>query len=391
VSFDAPTPMSGVPPVRAARRAGRARLISIVLTVLLASGCRSLAAPEPQQLEALRPRLGDLLLVGFDGTQGEGNAELGRLLCETRAGGVLLFGRNVVGDRQVGQLTRWMTARALACARRPPFVGADAEGGRVMRLGAEAGYAPTLSHRELGDAGDLALSELEALRIGGRLREAGITWNMAPVVDVGYNPANPVIVGAGRSFGGDPALVTAHARAYLAGMRAAGLLTVLKHFPGHGSSFADSHLGFVDVTDTARPELELAPYRRLIAEGLVDAIMTAHVFNRRLDRRHPATLSRATITGLLRGELGWGGVVVSDDLRMRAIVRHYGLGEAAVLALQAGVDLLLIGDDRLPDGRSAAQVVLAAVHEALAQGHLAPATVEAALARLDALRARLAP
>lgn len=383
--------MSGVLPVRAARRAGRARLIAVVLAVLLASGCRSLAPPEPRQLEALLPRLGDLLLVGFDGTQGEGNAELGRLLCETRAGGVLLFGRNVVGDRQVGQLTRWVTARALACARRPPFVGVDAEGGRVMRLGGEAGYAPTLSHRELGDTGDLALSELEALRIGGRLREAGITWNMAPVVDVGYNPANPVIVGAGRSFGGDPARVTAHARAYLAGMRAAGLLTVLKHFPGHGSSFADSHLGFVDVTDTARPELELAPYRRLIAEGVVDAIMTAHVFNRRLDRHHPATLSRATITGLLRGELGWGGVVVSDDLRMRAIVRHYGLGEAAVLALEAGVDLLLIGDDRLPDGRSAAQIVLAAVGEALAQGHLAPATVEAALARLDALRARLAP
>ena len=383
--------MSGDPPLRAARRAGRARLFAAVLAVLLASGCRSLAPPEPRQLEALLPRLGDLLLVGFDGIQGEGNAELGRLLCETRAGGVLLFGRNVVGDRQVGQLTRWVTAQALACARRPPFVGVDAEGGRVMRLGAEAGYAPTLSHRELGDAGDLALSELEALRIGGRLREAGVTWNMAPVVDVGYNPANPVIVGAGRSFGGDPARVTAHARAYLAGMRAAGLLTVLKHFPGHGSSFADSHLGFVDVTDTARPELELAPYRRLIAEGVVDAIMTAHVFNRRLDHRHPATLSRATITGLLRGELGWGGVVVSDDLRMRAIVRHYGLGEAAVLALDAGVDLLLIGDDRLPDGRSAAQVVLAAVREALAQGHLAPATVEAALARLDALRARLAP
>src|SRR6185503_20009947 len=119
---------------------------------------------------------------------------------------------------------------------------------------------------------------------GARLREAGIAWNLAPVVDVGYNPANPVIVGAGRAFGADPDRVTAHARAYVAGMRAAGVLTALKHFPGHGSSFADSHLGFVDVSDTARPALELAPYRALLAEGVVDAVMTAHVYNRRLDR-----------------------------------------------------------------------------------------------------------
>jgi beta-N-acetylhexosaminidase len=271
------------------------------------------------------------------------------------------------------------------------FVAVDAEGGRVMRLGTAAGYTATLSHQELGESGDLALTELEALRIGGRLREAGVNWDLAPVVDVGYNPANPVIVGTGRSFGAESARVTAHARAYLAGMRAAGMLTALKHFPGHGSSFADSHLGFVDVTDTARPDLELAPYRALMAEGVVDSVMTAHVFNRRLDRRYPATLSRPTITGLLRRELGWVGVVVSDDLRMGAIEHHYGLDEAAVLALEAGVDVLLIADDRLPDGRSAAHVALTAIRHALEQGRLAPPTVEAALARIDALRARLGP
>ncbi len=342
-------------------------------------------------MASLVPRLGELLLVGFHGTGGEGNAELERLLCETRAAGALLFGRNVVGAEQVGRLSRWMAARARACGGRPLFIGVDAEGGRVMRLGVAAGYTTTLSHQDLGDAGDLALTELEALRIGGRLREAGINWNLAPVVDVGYNPANPVILGTGRSFSGDPARVTAHARAYLAGMRAAGMLTALKHFPGHGSSFADSHLGFVDVTDTARPELELAPYRTLMAERVVDGVMTAHVFNRRLDRRYPATLSRPTITGLLRGELGWDGVVVSDDLRMGAIEQHYGLDEATVLAVDAGVDLLLIADDRLPDGRSAARVALAAIRHALEHGRLAPATVEAALARIDALRARLAP
>jgi beta-N-acetylhexosaminidase len=206
---------------------------------------------------------------------------------------------------------------------------------------------------------------------------------------VGYNPANPVIVGTGRAFAADPARVTAHARAYLAGMHAAGVLTALKHFPGHGSSFADSHLGFVDVSDTARPELELAPYRALMAEGVVDSVMTAHVFNRRLDRRNPATLSRATIGELLRRRLGWTGVVVSDDLRMGAIEQHYGLDEAVVLALRAGVDVLLIADDRLPEGRSASALAREAIRGALQSGRLAPETVERALARIDTLRARL--
>lgn len=360
-----------------------------MLAVLTLAGCRTAAAPDPARVSPLLPRLGDLLLVGFHGTTAEPGPEVERLLCESRLGGVLLFGRNIVDAAQLARLTRSLAERARACAGRVPFVATDAEGGRVMRLGVSAGYTPILSHQQLGEANDLAVTELEARRIGARLHDAGIAWDLAPVVDVGYNPANPVIVNSGRSFGADPARVVAHARAYLAGMRAAGVLTTLKHFPGHGSSFTDSHLGFVDVTDTARPALELAPYRALIAEGIVDSVMTAHVFNRRLDRRYPATLSRATITGLLRGQLGWTGVVVSDDLRMSAIERHYGLDEAVVLALNAGVDILLIADDRLPDGTSAATVALAAIRHALETGRLAPHTLEAALARIATLRTRL--
>jgi beta-N-acetylhexosaminidase len=166
------------------------------------------------------------------------------------------------------------------------------------------------------------------------------------------------------------------------------VLTTLKHFPGHGSSFADSHRGFVDVTDTADPNVELLPYRMLIADQLVDSVMTAHVFNRRLDSRYPATLSRATITGLLRGQLGFDGVVVSDDLRMGAIEKHYGLAEAAVLALQAGVDLLLIADDRLADDQSASVVALGAIRRALLEGRLDPDRVAEALRRIGVLADR---
>jgi len=260
-----------------------------------------------------------------------------------------------------------------------------------MRLGPAAGWTATPSHQDLGEAGDLVQTELEARRIGGMLREAGVNWNLAPVVDVGYNPANPVIVGYGRSFGANPKLVAAQARAYITGMHAAGILTALKHFPGHGSSVGDSHAGFVDVTETARPEAELVPYRLLIAEGLVDAVMTAHVYNRHVDAWVPATLSRPTIDGLLRKELGWRGVVVSDDMRMGAIEQHYGAGDAAVRALRAGVDLVLIADDRLPGGRWASAEVLKAIRRAVRRGRLPADRIDEALARITALRSRLTP
>jgi beta-N-acetylhexosaminidase len=370
-------------------RLGR-RLGALLLALpVLATGCRTLAPPDPARLAELDARLGELLLVGFAGTEAAENAELERLLCRARVGGVIVFARNVVAADQLARLTAAMRARARACAGHRLLVAVDAEGGRVMRLGPSAGYAPSLSHGELGEGNDFALTELEARRIGQRLREAGIDWNLAPVVDVGVNPANPVIVGTGRSFGANPALVTAHARAYITGMRRAGVLTALKHFPGHGSSYTDSHHGFVDVTATAYPEVEMLPYRLLLAEGLVDSVMTAHVFNAWLDSRRPATLSRATIEGLLRRELGFGGVVVSDDLRMAAIDRHYGLRRGAVLALDAGVDLLLIAEDRLADGGSATDVVLRAVHRALAVGRLDPERVAEALRRVRALKAKL--
>ena len=336
----------------------------------------------------LFPEIGQLLLVGFRGTEADADADLQRLLCGVRAGGILLFGRNVVEASQVARLTDRARATARDCGAPGPLIAVDAEGGQVMRLRPDAGYAPTRSARELGASNDLALAELEGLRIGRMLRDAGIDWNLAPVVDVGYNPANPVIVGYDRSFGADPRHVTALAGAWIRGMHTAGVLVALKHFPGHGSSFADSHHGFVDVTDTADPAVELLPYRRLIGEQLADSVMTAHVFNRRLDRRYPATLSSRTITGLLRRQLGFAGLVVSDDLRMGAIEGRYGIDRAVVLTLQAGVDVALIADDRLADGRSAAEVALSAVRHAVATGRLSIDRVTEALARVRALKQR---
>src|SRR5262245_18799766 len=321
-------------------------LLPPLLSCLLAAGC-ALFADSADAQSARRPlrdrpatgfALADLLLVGFRGTEVEGSEEIRALVCDLKVGGLILFERdvatraprNIVSPEQVARLTGDLQALARRCAGRPLLIAADAEGGAVMRLSTRAGYLPMPSHQELGEAGDLALTELEARRLGGHLREAGINWNLAPVVDVAVNPANPAVVALGRTFGSDPEQVIAHARAFIAGMRAAGVLTALKHFPGHGSSRVDSHHGFTDVSETADLDAELAPYRALIREGFADSVMPAHVFNRTIDPWYPASLSRYTVNRLLRAKLGFKGVVVSDDLLMRAITQRYGVDEAAV-------------------------------------------------------------
>ena len=373
-------------------------LLPPLLSCLLAAGCALLADSADAQ-SARRPlRLADLLLVGFRGSEVEGSAEIRALVCDLKVGGLILFERdvaslatrNIVSAEQVARLTADLQALARRCAGRPLLIATDAEGGAVMRLSTRAGYLPTPSHQELGDGGDVALTELEARRLGGRLREAGINWNLAPVVDVAVNPTNPAVVALGRTFGSDPERVAAHARAFVAGMRAAGVLTSLKHFPGHGSSRVDSHHGFTDVSETADLDAELAPYRALIRGGFADSVMPAHVFNRHVDPWYPASLSRYTVNRLLRAKLGFTGVVVSDDLLMGAITQRYGVDEAAVLALGAGVDVLLISQNTASarvEPRAAERAV-AAVRRALADGRLSRKAVRAALDRVEAFRAR---
>lgn len=372
-----------------------ARLFRGLLVALSLGGCALAGRAAPPDTSDLR--LGDLLLVGFAGTRLDGNEELRQLLCDVKAGGVILFERwaatgqprNISSAEQVEMLTGEIQSLALRCAGRRVFVAADNEGGRVMRLSTRLGYLPTPSPDDLGEQGDVALTQLEARRMGATLREAGINWNLAPVVDVAINPANPAVVTLGRTFSSDPDRVISQARGFILGMHEAGVLTALKHFPGHGSSRGDSHLGFTDVSDTAELDVELKPYRVLIREGLADSVMTAHVFNRHLDPWDPATLSRFTVDRILRGSLDYGGVVVSDDLLMGAITQHYGLEEAAVLALQAGVDVLLISQNVAQTDDRAAGRVVAAIAHAVAQGKLSRRRISESLARIDALRERL--
>ncbi len=371
------------------------RCAALVVVVLIgAVACAAVAAPKrpPPTL-----RIADLLLVGFRGTEVEGNEEVRRLVCHVKVGGVILFERdvasgqprNLVSPEQIARLTSDLQTLARQCARRRLFIATDAEGGQVMRLSTRLGYPPSLSARELGLSGDVATTEAEARRIAVTLREAGVNWNLAPVVDVAVNPQNPAVVALGRTFSADPQQVVAHARAFIQGMHAEGVLTSLKHFPGHGSSLRDSHSGFTDVTETADLDAELLPYKLLIKEGLADSVMTAHVFNKGLDPWDPATLSRYTVARILRGRFDYKGVIVSDDLLMGAIVKHYGLEEAAAKALNAGVDVLLISGNAPKAEVYAAERVVLAINRAIGMGLLSRKRVLEAIAHVDALRARL--
>jgi len=375
----------------------RVAAVATLLLVVIVEGCAVTAETAAARKPPPPLPVAELLLVGFGGTQVEGNEELQSLVCDIKVGGLILFERqggtgeprNILGPEQVHQLTSDLQALAMKCAGRPLFIAADNEGGLVMRLSTRVGYLPTPAPRALGEAGDVAATELEARRMAATLREAGINWNLAPVVDVAVNPLNPAVVTLGRTFSSDPDRVIAHARAFILGMHEAGVLTSLKHFPGHGSSRRDSHLGFTDVSDTARLRIELAPFRALIAAGLADSVMTAHVFNRGLDPWDPATLSRFTVQRVLRGWLHYDGVAVSDDLLMGAIAQHYGLEDAAVLALGAGVDVLLIAQNSDKVDDRAAERVVAAITRAIAAGTLSESRVREAVARVDTLRAKL--
>jgi beta-N-acetylhexosaminidase len=296
--------------------------------------------------------------------------------------------RNIISPTQLTELTAALQAAAGESeAGLPLIVAVDEEGGRVARLDAAHGFPATESAAALGLRDDPAYTRAAGRRIATTLRDAGINQNLAPVVDLDINPDNPIIGALDRSFGADPDIVTSQARAFIRGHRQVGVLTTLKHFPGHGSSTADSHLGVVDVTDTWSP-VELEPYRRLIPPGLADSILTAHVFNAQLDHVNPATLSRATIDGLLRGQLGYEGVVISDDMQMGAIRQAYGYEDAVRLALVAGVDMLTIANQQVFEAHIVERTV-DIVLGLVSAGQLSEARIDESWRRITALKARI--
>jgi beta-N-acetylhexosaminidase len=303
----------------------------------------------PAQAQSLEQMAGQMIVVGFagDSVNDAGVKALRDEIAAGTLGGVMYLRDNVASLKAAKAMNAAFRA---ASPDLPPFLTLDQEGGAVERLTAKVGF------KEIASAEKIAASHSpeRAGKTYGDMADAiaalGFTVNFGPVVDVNLNPANPVIGKFGRSFGDSADVVIPYAEAFVKAHHDAGLLTALKHFPGHGSSADDSHEGFVDISRTWKDE-ELEPYRALITDGLADLIMIGHLYHRDHsggDTRLPASLSPDWITTVLRGELGYDGVVISDDLEMGAIRKHFDLKETVIRAVNAGTDVLLFSNTLKP-------------------------------------------
>lgn len=297
----------------------------------------------------LQQMIGQLFIVGFTGQSPSDTHPICRDITERNLGGVIIFDRhlatksatnNITGASQLKQLT----ATLQKYRGTKLLIAVDQEGGRVNRFREEFGFPVTPSAGELGRTASVHASTKCAKQTASMLKNCGVNLNLAPVVDLNSNPANPIIGKIGRSFSDNADKVCEHASIWITEQAKAGILSCLKHFPGHGSSKDDSHLGFVDITKSWRAA-ELEPYQKLIDMDLADAIMAGHLYNKNLDPKYPATLSRLSIDRLLRDKMHFSGVVISDDMQMKAITDTYGLVDACIMALKAGVDLVIIGNN----------------------------------------------
>jgi len=333
----------------------------------------------PEVSMSLAEKVGQLFIVGFEGT--EVTPELEAWMATYGWGGVIIFGRNVESPAQVLLLTQGLQAAVRARGHRPLLIAVDQEGGRVARL--KAPFTSFPSAARVGQTGSEQLACNVGKAIATELRAVGITMDMAPVLDVCSNGANTVI--GERAFSTGPHGVARLGTAFMRGMHAAGVLAVGKHFPGHGDTLLDSPVALPSCERTVVQlnACELLPFQAAIAAGL-EAVMTAHVVYNAWDSHLPATLSSAILTGILRGTMGFQGVIISDDLGMAAVSETMPWEEVPVSALRAGVDLLLICHQRERQEQAYARVLVA-----VQRSELPEALVDRAVARIHTLKSRL--
>lgn len=348
----------------------------------------------------LRDKIGQMLIVGFDGKEITSQSSIVQDIQHYNIGGVILFDYNFktkTFDKNIESLAQVTTLNmALKQANNdaqldhrraslPLLISVDYEGGQVNRLKESYGFPKTYRASDVGQMSILSAEKI-AQTMATTLYNTGFNLNFAPVLDVNVNPANPILGQLGRVFSDDPQIVAQYAGIYTKQFLNYNVQCAYKHFPGHGSSTSDSHLGFVDVSETWK-SYELNPYQNLINQNQTcGMIMTAHIVNRQLDNSGlPATLSHKVLTELLRQELQFEGVIVSDDMQMKAISEHYGLEEALTLSINAGVDMFIFGN-QLVDKPQDIKVVIDIIEAKVKSGEISQDRIEDAYRRIVALK-----
>lgn len=352
---------------------------------------------------SLRDKIGQMLIIGFDDNRITAQSSVVKIIKEDNIGGVILFDtdktnssdKNIINPNQVRQLNADLQyANQQAQEQRhqkilPLLITVDYEGGsRGTRLNPSKGFPETFSAATISQMNDDQI-KIVAAGMANTLQDAGFNLNFAPVVDVNVNPNCPIIGKLGRSFSADPTVVAHDANLFSQAYLNKKIQCAYKHFPGHGSSTGDSHLGFVDVSDTWKPK-ELEPYTQLIGqEKSCDIIMSAHIVNRQLDESGlPATLSHKILTDLLRNKLHFNGVIVTDDMQMKAISAHYTLEKALTLAINAGADMVIFGNqltDKPQDPKEIIEIIEAKVNS----GEISQQRIEEAYQHIKAMKETL--
>jgi beta-N-acetylhexosaminidase len=346
----------------------------------------------------LKEKIGQMLLLGFKGTELQASDTIVQAILNHQIGGVILFDydfatktfqHNIRNPEQVAKLTAQLQDynRQASPTAAPLLIGVDYEGGKVNRLKENNGFPKTLSAADLAK---LSLSEAAqyAAQMAETLTQAGINLNFAPVVDVDINPDSPAIGRVGRSFSSDPNVVADYAAVFAKAYYEHGILCSYKHFPGHGSAAGDTHHGFVDVTKTWQVT-ELEPYKSLLLNpNGCELVMTAHVVNYNLDSAgYPASLSKQITQDLLRDKLNFQGAVITDDLQMKAIADNYSIPEAVRLAVNAGADILVFGN-QLANPQNP-QEIIDLIYNDVQNGQIAASRIDEAYQHVMALKEKL--
>ncbi len=323
------------------------RIASIVISFLFI--CKAGFSQEVKT-DSLDIKIGQMIMLGI-GSDTEIKPD-NKIVADIKAqklGGILLYEKNITKTNLVENLKKLIT-KLRKEATLPLLVSIDEEGGKVNRLKTKYGFPATVSAKYLGDLDDVASTKYFSDIIAHNLLQLGINVNYAPVVDV-HNPDNPPIGKNERAFSENPKDIVKHARQVILSHRYFNVKTVIKHFPGHGNSKEDSHFNVTDVSKYWKQQ-EVFPYVKLLYEGNVDAIMTAHIVNEKLDdSKLPATLSKKIMTDYLRGDLGFDGVIFSDDMQMKAIADQFGFEKSIKMAILAGVDVLMFSNHIPMKGR----------------------------------------
>jgi len=341
---------------------------------------------------SLEKQVGQMLMVGFHGTSAPENSQICKDIKKYNLGAVILFDYNPVNKKKPKNISnrsqlKKLTSQLQACSSDGKLlIAVDQEGGRVQRLKSKYGFYGKFP--KASDVIKMDQSKIKSTytKMSAELKSVGINYDLAPVVDLDINMKNHVIHGLGRSFGKDPKVVAKYASTFIDAMHSNGVLTSIKHFPGHGSSVGDTHKGFVDVTNLWK-EVELEPYRLL--KDKADTVMVAHVFNKKLDATYPASLSFKTITKMLRWKLGYHGVVITDDLQMGAISKKYGLKNTLKLAINAGDDILLIGNQLDPRKVKSTKVLVDTIMGLVKSGDVKTESIHKAYTRIQKLKEKL--